>query len=307
MTTLSGLLMYLKAMETQGRGRFLWLAGLAAVTLVGVFSKESAVAVLGIVVLYEFTWRDRRRVQGLLQGCLAMLPAFLALWWMRSRVMAQSAPASFPFVDNPITGADFLTGRLTALKVLAKYVGLLVWPAHLSADYSYRQIPLATGTPSDWIAWILMGAIVFGVTLLYRRNKAAFFAAGLALITVLPASNLVVPVGAIMAERFLYLPAAGFAICLVPAIYAAARRLGLSSRFPLAAGLLIVSGFGARTWARNRDWRDELTFWSIAVQTSPLSFKTHTILAETLHAEHRDPDQAIREDERKSCSAQFSA
>ena len=34
-------------------------------------------------------------------------------------------------------------GRLTALSVMGRYVALLLWPAHLSADYSFSQIPLA--------------------------------------------------------------------------------------------------------------------------------------------------------------------
>jgi hypothetical protein len=298
MTTLGGLLIYLRSTETTGSRRLAWLAGLMAVTAVGVFSKESAVAVLGVIALYELTWRNPKRLRGFLLACLAMSPAFLAMWLVRSRVLSASAAPDFLFVDNPIVGADFWTGRLTAIKVMGKYLGLLVWPAHLSADYSYRQIPLADGSLTDWIAWIVVAAAALGVPFLYRRNKPAFFAATFAFVTLLPASNLVFPVGTIMAERLLYLPAIGFAVCLILALDAIGRRTRSGLAAPLALGLLITAALGARTFERNKDWRDGFTFWSAAVQTSPLSYKTHAGLAvEMLQAEHVDVVQAQSEDE----------
>jgi protein O-mannosyl-transferase len=301
MTTLGGLWMYLRSFETSGRRRLAWLAGLAAVTAIGVFCKESAVAILGIVALYEVTWWNPRRLRGFVLGCLAMSPALLAMWWARSRVMA--GPVVFPFVDNPIVAAGFRAGRLTALKVLAKYLGLLAWPAHLSVDYSYAQIPLADGRPTDWIAWLVVAGAAVATAFLFRRNKAAFFAAGFAFLTLLPASNLVIPVGTIMAERLLYLPAAGFAVCLILALYSISRKVRLGTVAPFAAGLLIMAGFAARTWARNADWRDDFTIWSAAVQTSPLSFKTHYGLAQAMLEGRSDPegemvDSALAEDEK---------
>jgi protein O-mannosyl-transferase len=303
MTSLGGLLMYLRSVEASGRRRFAWLAGLMAVTAVGVFCKESAVAVLGMIALYEATWWNRRRMRGFLLGCLAMSPAFLAMWWMRARVMAGSAPVRFPFVDNPIMGADVLTGRLTAVKVLAKYLGLLVWPAHLSVDYSYRQIPLADGSLADWMAWLVVGAVAIACAFLYRRQKTAFFAAGFAFLTLLPASNLLIPMGTIMAERLLYLPSIGFAICLVLALesigqHSIGQRARVRPLTPFLLGLLITAGLGARTWKRNIDWRDNVTLWSAAVQTSPLSFKAHLGLAHAMSEERFDIDEVIAEDER---------
>lgn len=298
MATLAGLLIYLRSQEATGWRRLGWLAALTAVTSLGVFAKESAVAVVGVIALYELTWRKPGRWRGIALAGFAVAPVLLAMWWMRSRVLAASAQAIFPFVDNPIVGAGFFVGRLTAVKVMAKYLGLLVWPRTLSADYSYPQIPLAYGSPGDWVSWIVIAAIVAAVAFSWRRNKTVFFAAGFAFLTLLPASNLIVPVGAIMAERFLYLPAVGFAICLTLALYGLARRFGMSGWAPLAAGLIIVTAFAARTWARNPDWRDDLAFWSAAVRTSPRSFKAHLGLAqELMHAPLRDTDRILSEDE----------
>src|SRR6185503_7268206 len=96
------------------------------------------------------------------------------------------AAAEFPFTDNPIATSGFWVGRLTAIKVIARYLWLTVWPARLSVDYSYSEIPLATGSLHDWFAWIIVAAAVILVTALYRRNRTAFFLACFAAVTFLP-------------------------------------------------------------------------------------------------------------------------
>lgn len=79
---LSGFLLYLKSAESKGWPRLAWLAGLAVVTNVGVFSKESAVAIVGVIALFELTWwKERKQLRGLVLGCAAIAPAFLALFY----------------------------------------------------------------------------------------------------------------------------------------------------------------------------------------------------------------------------------
>ena len=53
---LGGLLLYWKSSESSGRRRTMWLCALAVVTLTGALSKESAVVLPGIVLLYEILW-----------------------------------------------------------------------------------------------------------------------------------------------------------------------------------------------------------------------------------------------------------
>ena len=301
MTLLSGLLMYLKSTETAGLRRLAWLAGLMAVTAVGVFSKESAVAIVGVIALYEIAWwKGRKQLRGLVLGCLALAPPLLAMWYVRSIVFAGSSPPELPFVDNPMVAADFWTARLTAIEVMARYLGLMVWPGRLSCDYSYAQIPLAIGSLQDWIAWTVVTAVVVAVLLQLGRNRLWFFFAAFAFVTFVPVSNLVFPVGTIMAERFLYLPCIGFAACLVLAVDAAGRRSGVRALAPVAL-CLIMAGFAIRTWARNLDWENDFTLWTAASRASPHSFKCHKALAIVLlsaNLAHPDIGRVIEEAEK---------
>jgi len=297
---LGGFLIYLRSNSSAGWRQGAWLLALAAITTVGVFTKESAVAVLGVVALYEITWRQGRgRWRGVILGCAAILLPAAAMLYQRSVVLAGSLGAEFPFTDNPIAGADFWTGRLTAIKVMSRYLSLAAWP-RLSCDYSFSQIPLATGSADDWTAWIIVAAAAAGVVMLYRWSRTAFFFSAFSFIAFLPTSNLLFPIGTIMADRLIYLPLAGLLACLVMGIYAGAHRAGKPA-IALVLLCLITAAFTLRTWVRNRDWKDDLTLAAADIRTSPNSFKIHRMLATALFEsdpEHSNIDRVIEETDR---------
>jgi tetratricopeptide (TPR) repeat protein len=297
LAVLSGFLLYLQSTDARGVRRLAWLAGLAAVTAIGLFSKESAVVIVGVIVLYEFTWRFPRRLPAFAWGAAALVPPFLVFWYHRAAVIGAAVPAEFPFVDNPITGASAWTGRLTAIGVMARYLRLLVWPASLSADYSYPAIPLARGSAEDWVGWIAVAAVVVATIVLFRRQRTGFFCSAFALVTFLPASNLLFPTGTIMAERLMYLPSLGLVALLVLGVFAVCRRFGHPAiALVLIAG--VAAGLGYRTWTRNFDWRDDESIWTATVRTSPQSAKAHRALAEALYAAdstHGNLDRVIAE------------
>lgn len=285
---LAGFWMYLRS--TEGSHRILWLAGVALATTIGVFSKESAVALPGVIVLYELAWwKQRRAGRAMMLGILATLAPIAAMLHQRSVALAGTM-TELPFTDNPIAHASFWAGRLTALNVIAKYLLLAIWPARLSSDYSYPAIPLATGRASDWIAWITVAVAIAGIALLYRAHRVAFFWASFAAVTFAPMANLLFPIGTIMAERFLYLPLIGLAMCFAMLAFAMPRRVAA------AALTIVILGLAARTFARNNDWRDNRTIAEADVHTN--SFKLHRLLAETLAESPGDLRRAVEEADR---------
>ncbi|SPF31986.1 conserved membrane hypothetical protein [Candidatus Sulfopaludibacter sp. SbA4] len=301
---LAGLLCHAKSAAASGRRRLAWLVALMLAAAIGMFSKESAVVLLAAMAIYDFTLgRDRApRPVDTLRGAprntkkpgvpksrgaaartrqarvpapypyLAVLVPVAIFLYVRSRVFAGVAATHFPFTDNPLVGAGFWTARLTALKVIGKYLWLLVWPRNLSCDYSYNQVPPFHWELGDCVALAVCAGAAAAAIFCYRRHKAvcffiAFFFAALA-----PASNLVILIGSIMAERFLYLPSIGFAGCLVWAIY---RR----PRIAPAVLVLIGAALAVRTYARNTDWLDDRSLWTTAATVCPASYKTHLHLA----------------------------
>ena len=282
LAVLSGTVMYIKSTEAAAWKRIAWLAGLFFVTALGAFSKESAVCIVAVLAAYEiFRWKTPGRLKPFLVGCLVTMAPVALMLSRRSAVLAASLPAELPFVDNPIAGADFWTGRLTAVKVIAHYLWLLAWPAKLSADYSWPQIPLARGSMEDWAAWIVVLAVAAGLAFLGRYSRAASFFAVFAVVTFLPVSNLLFSTGTIMAERLMYLPSVGLIACAVISITTAAQKTRIWQFMPAIFCIAIVA-CAARTWLRNLDWRDDLTIATASLEASPNSFKLHRERASSL-------------------------
>jgi len=309
LTILLGGWCYLRAAGVSGPRRLPWLAGLALLACAGIFMKESAVMIVAFVLLYDWlwrwparpdaSWREHLRVAFSfgLNGWIALVPAVVLLFWVHHRLLYASPVFAHPFVDNPIAYAGVGQGFMTAVKVIGRYLGLLVLPSTLSCDYSYSQIPLF-GEAAHWWenfdAWVslLVVAALVGAAVRWRRVQVPFaWGTLLFFLMLLPTSNLLVPIGSIMGERFLYLPSIGF--CLVAAL--ALRPLGAAParwcvpgpRWPLRAARvlpalvraapagLVVAVFTLRTHVRNADWHDDLSLWKSAVAAAPGSFKTH--------------------------------
>ena len=293
---LAGVLCHLKAAAAPGWRKVPWLLALTMIVSIGLFFKESTVVVLAVILIYDVTFWNETSWLDRIPGYLALSLPLLLFWQVREHLYRNLPLPRFPFVDNPLFGADFWTARITAIKVLGKYLWLLVFPRSLSSDYSYNQIPLVTWRFDNWEdckALIALAVCVLAAAIAiqsYRRSKAVFFFVAFFFATMAPTSNLIILIGPIMAERFLYLPSLGFAGCLVVAIDAACRRANARYAWPrwlAPAGILLIClAFGVRTFMRNFDWMNDETLWTSAVQVSPNSFKTRATLAFVLNQKY---------------------
>jgi len=295
-TVFAGLLSHLKSTSAATWRKTPWLLALMVITTLGLFSKESAIVVLAVMAIYDVTfWKEAGWLERA-PGYVALAPPLLLFWYVRAHLYPKLPIAQMPFVDNPMLGADFWTARLTAVKVIGKYLWLLVFPRDLSCDYSYNQIPVVTWRFDNWEEWKTLGALVVCALAVliaircHRRCKPVFFFVAFFFATLSPTSNLVMLIGPDMAERFLYLPAIGFIGCLVVALDAAQRRA--SARYPRLRWLvptalaLVCLAFGVRTYVRNFDWMDDRALWASAVKVCPNSFKTHRSLAYALNEQY---------------------
>ena len=265
------------------------IAGLFVLALVAVFSKETGAVLVGLMLLWDLTRGVRPRVP----YYLAASAPLAILWWARLEVFRSAPWPRSAFVDNPLLGAGFWVSRFTAAKVIGMDLALLVWPARLSADRSYNQIPMAGwGDLLAWISLMVITAILAIVLVRYRRDRVLFWSAGFFALTLLPASNMVVRIGSIMAERFLYLPAIGFAVAAAALIYRYVPRRAIP--YVAAAVLVLCAG---RTFARNPAWNASATLAAADVQSAPGSFRLHDMHGQYLYLQ--DPkanlDRAIEE------------
>ncbi len=202
------------------------------------------------------------------------------------------------------------------MRVAGEQCWRLLWPQRLSCDYSYDQIPLFrcdlanTEDMKSILVLLLLVLVGLGTLACFRRNRAVMFCLALCVLSYLPTSNLLIHIGSIMAERFMYLPLAGFAMLLTMAVSAVAGRLGAPleinhhpsdwRRFaPHAVLSALIVAYGIRTFQRNFDWKSETTIFAAAIETTPASFKSYPALAEELY---RANPQANVDDAIKLCA-----
>jgi hypothetical protein len=274
---------------------------LCAATL-GAFSKESGVVILGLLPLWDFTVARDRPWRSRVPSYLLVLVPCAAYLAVRGAVLRGAPFLATNYCDNPLLGAGYWSARLTALKVIGNDLLLLLWPAHLSYDYSYNQIPLITPGP---VAFIVAVLTLIGLILLagwtFRRHPIVFFGLAFAAIAFAPTSNLVVLIGSIMAERFLYLPTIGLALCAAYVWLWWWQRFPVKPRRSAAAvviGIMLLA-YTARTQERNSDWDDPHRFWQSGAEVAAQSYKTHlNVATTTAFLVAGDWDIAINESER---------
>jgi hypothetical protein len=270
-----------------GWGRIATIAGLIALACA---AKEHAVVAPALIVAAEcLLIEDPRpasvRFRALRPGALLILAVVLAYVAIRSHVVGAWAGDRANVVFEHLTpGAR----RWTMLGVVSEWVRLLLWPAHLVAEYSPPDIRIHKHFEASLLGSI--GLLVALGTLLVvsvRRWAAGAFALAWLAITLALVSNLIVPTGVILAERTLFLPSVGI-VLLVGAVLERlaavewnefAAGAGMGRRLAISAfALVLVLGL-ARSALRQPVWRSNASLFAQGVRDAPLSYRAHDVYA----------------------------
>lgn len=131
--------------------------------------------------------------------------------------------------------------------------------------------------------------------LICGQDRTALMGLLIAVLSFLPATNLLFYVGFVVAERILYLPSVGF--CLLVGV--GLRRLwslwsthcpGRSPTLLLVCCLTILFGLCAKTIRRNEDWKNEERLYSSGIPVNPA--KAYSNLG-NVYAQKRLTDKAV--------------
>ena len=169
--------------------------------------------------------------------------------------------------------ADAVTQRLVAGKVLARYLGLVLVPYPQSV---FHEVEVES------VRSLVAVALLVGVTLGlgWRRDRYPNLFLGWIwfFVALLPVSNLLLPIGSVMAERFTYLPLIGVSLALS----------GWRGRGWIAALLLtlLLALHAGQTFVRCRDWQSDRQLWRSAAQVAPTAFLPQAQLGFALLAEN---------------------
>ncbi len=283
LTVATALYVHGRAAGPLGAGR--WTA-IGALYAVGMLFKEHGITLIAVLLLAELTVVAdraplRARLARMRLPLLALTVVALAYLWARSRVVVGMSGFQ-PYVVFEALNLSTTNRILTMIGAAPEWLRLFLWPARLMTEYTPPYMDVAQGVSVSQVPGLLVLLGILGLAVAtWRRSPTTAFGIGWLVVTLLPASNFVVPAGFIIAERTLLLPSVGALIALssvVPWLYARleARRVMQSAAAAVVA-VLIALGI-ARSVTRNPVWRDNGTLFRQAVEDSPESYRSHFML-----------------------------
>lgn len=254
--------------------------------LCAVLTKENAIVLPALLLAVDVAQgRLKRRGYVASVGKVAVLLLGVASVYLVFRAIVLGGTLSGNAAWENQFLLDPATRIRTALSVWPQYARLLFVPFRLSAMYDPATIlPSRAVTPS-----VVVGGVVLLFILVATFRPRAWPAVGLGsawfLATILPVSNLIIPIGTVLAERTLYLPSVAVAIWTAYAFRWGWSRTGrrVLARWTLAgATALLMLTFGVRTWLRNPVWANNEVLFETTLRDHPENFRAQWFRAQRL-------------------------
>ncbi|XP_031763369.2 protein O-mannosyl-transferase TMTC1-like [Galleria mellonella] len=304
---LSSLLVYHRPTSNK---KCVWLS--IVLGALSMLAKETGVTILMLNLAFDFyrCWpyvkrsicslKIEKKCTGLSIRSIKVILSLALLICLRLALLQGTWPTFSP-QDNPAAFHPSFFVRLMTFCYLAAFNWwLMLCPWSLSHDWQMGSVPLIT---SGWDPRNLLTCAAFGALLLlcYRfiadlevqRHTPAVIGLLLLVIPFVPASNLLVTVGFVIAERVLYIPSVGSVIITAYGVQLMWYSKPWTKGF-LVIGLALLAASGvARTYKRNADWRDRATLLRADLVTLPQNAKLHYNLGNFLR-ESEQQDSAIR-------------
>eukprot|EP00438_Fugacium_kawagutii_P013182 Skav230178 [mRNA] locus=scaffold196:88617:114594:- [translate_table: standard] len=204
--------------------------------------KETGFCFFGLLVGWDFLWLTWQPYHGrlwfrmLLLLVLGILCCGLRLWYTGTTIERMD-PYSNPVAAEKDPVVRFLSYAL----VHGIYGKLLVWPNFLCYDYSFDAIPLVRSLVdcrlllpiSCYLGFFSL--ISLSLRAAQQRRELPIVGMAVLILSFLPMSNVLFPVGTMVGERLLYIPSAGLLITVLGLVQ---HRGGTAML--LLAGLVLV-------------------------------------------------------------------
>lgn len=250
-----------------------------AVFSLGLFAKEIVVTLPAVFIVYMLVFeREKYGVRLIaVAAVLALLSAgFLIFFW--SKYFSYEWHRIFYFnIAGSVSPLSSLTAYVnTVLMSFLHQVKMLLMPVNLSCDYLI-ELPGTIFSIRPILAVALIAVVIW--VFVKSRDGLFVFGTGLLAVTYLPVSN-IIPLANTVADRYSYLPMAGFAIIFAAALARIPSRYswkGISAGALIAVAALML--YSTATHARNTVFKNMYLLYSDAVKKYPGNARAHYNLA----------------------------
>ena len=229
--------------------------------IVAMFTKENAVTLPLMILLYEFSFFDGKKGLNwkrlsLFLSTIFVIPLTMLLTRYGETRLQQLHSAS---------GISPLHYLLTQFRVIVTYIRLIFLPLNQNLDHEYHISKSIFEFPT-LISFLFLAGIVFFAKQLFSKYRLVSFSIFWFFLT-LSLESSVIPLKSYIFEHRLYLPMVGYSLFLVSGVY---YLFGKNSIKTMVILLMVMVGFNSiLTYQRNKVWKNELTLWDDAVRKSP--------------------------------------
>jgi tetratricopeptide (TPR) repeat protein len=251
------------------------LAAMAGTFLLALLSKEQAMTLPALATIYEHFCREDRAETSTSQklaryGVLWLIG--LAYVLFRIHFLGGMVPKE---KAGQVTPLQIL---LSAVALVAQYVGKLLWPVRLCAFYVFH--PSVSPFDRRVLVGLALLLALAGFALVYWRSRErslrlASFGIVWFLATLAPVLNAHWVGDNVFTERYLYLPSVGVAWLVglgASKLWSRAAPRPAQKRALVLAGVALGGLYAARTVIRNRDWNNDFVLYSQTLELSPDSY-----------------------------------
>lgn len=243
-------------------------------------SKEIALILPILIFVYDRLYGNKTKLKKYI-GYISVTTLYAAL--------------RFYIFYNPAEMAYILTlpleDKLNALPMaIFHYLKLLLFPVSLSADYApYDFLTL----PHTHILILANLFFLFPLVFLIKADRGKYYVSKFGLcwffITLLPVMN-IIAIGNPFAERYLYIPAAGFILFVTSSLSQTEtiRKRGII--MVIATPLILI--FSILTICRNTTWRNDQSLWQNTILKAPFSYRPYLNLSDVF-IKNKDYNNAL--------------
>lgn len=248
-------------------------------------SKETPIALVLIAPMTLYFFREQP-LSAIIRATVPYVAVAAVYMVMRAMFIESDGEKVVILVNNNALMAATNYGEklATLLYIQLKYLILLVLPHPLSYDYSYSQIPIISFAHPKALA-ALAAIVAMLVYALRRFSKKDVFAYCILFygMSVIITSNLLVDIGATMAERFIFTGSLGFCMAAVLLIARAMKAdtasISMATAKPFMGVMTVICVlYAGKTFARNEAWRDNLSLYLTGMDTAPDSWRAQYLL-----------------------------
>ncbi|KPI93370.1 Transmembrane and TPR repeat-containing protein 4 [Papilio xuthus] len=295
MTFLISFLLYDQSMNNKKR-TYIYLFTSVLLAGISMLFKENGITVLGFCIVYDIVLNcgklKRNRINKFIATLIRITIVSLAgglLIYARWKIMGGMKPEFKPG-DNPAAFAnDTFTKVATFHYIYFLNFLILLWPQWLCYDWSMGCIKLIESNKDFRIIFLILlylyGILLLKTILLPNKKQSSkrliFLAISLLTIPFLPASNILFPVGFVIAERILYLPSAGYCLLIAIGFHKIVNKY---KKLKVSGVLLLLLLYQLKTWERAFDWQNEYNLFISGLKVCPLNAKVRYNVAKVVDA-----------------------